>query len=123
MIINESDDGYFRLETKEKIQSQLYFELLVKESAERKLYDEEITFLKLWLNFTDRELGQSLLAQSEASKPKEQRGKSELLQTISTGIVAGNMAKAHQLRELKELNESVDEIAEDVEDHSGGFEG
>ncbi len=74
------------------------------------------------LDFKDRELGQTLLAQAEAKKPAAERGKSQLAQTITMGIVAGNMVKSQQLRELKELNESVDEIAEDVEDASGGFE-
>ena len=125
-LISKKDDGYFKLQVEEKINSQSYFERLIEESGKRILFDEEIQYLKLWQGFKDREFSQNLLAQSEAGKPKEERGKTKLLQTISTGIVAGNMAKSHQLRELNELNESVDEIAEDVEDHSGegmGFEG
>ena len=121
-LINKTDDGYFKLEIKEKIHLQLYLEYLIEESGKRILYDEEIQYLKLWLDFKDRELGQTLLAQAEAKKPAAERGKSQLAQTITMGIVAGNMVKSQQLRELKELNESVDEIAEDVEDVSEGFE-
>ena len=129
-LLGLANEGYFKLDTEEKIKSQEYFEEVVKFSAERKLYDEEIEYLKLWWNFKDRQFGQSLLAQSEAGKPKEERGTKKLLQTISTGIIAGNFAKRMQLGELKKLNESVDEMNESVdemnetgEDPSGGFEG
>ncbi len=66
---NKKNDGYFKLEAIEKIKAQLYFESLIDESGRRILHDEEIQYLKLWLGFKDRELGQTLFAQAEAKKP------------------------------------------------------
>ena len=117
-----SEDGYLLLSVEDKIKFQKVYESYAKVMESRGLYSEEADFVRLWVGFKDRELGQSMLAQAEAKKPAAERGKSQLAQTITMGIVAGNMVKSQQLRELKELNESVDEIAEDVEDASGGFE-
>jgi hypothetical protein len=115
--------GYFKINIDEKEVLQIYFLNLIGELEERKINEEEIEFIRTWVNFKDRELGQSLIAKAEAARPSSERGKSQLAKTITMGIIAGNIAKGHQLRELKELNESVDEIAENVEDVSGGFEG
>ena len=117
-----SEDRYLLLSVEDKIKFQKVYESYAKVMESRGLYSEEADFVRLWVGFKDRELGQSMLAQAEAKKPAAERGKSQLAQTITMGIVAGNMVKSQQLRELKELNESVDEIAEDVEDASGGFE-
>lgn len=122
-ISSRKSDGYFKLSKTDKIKIQSYFLYLSNTVEKRELSDGEIEFIKAWIHYKDRELGQSLIAQAEAKKPAAERGKSQLAQTITMGIVAGNFAKGNQLRELKELNESVDEIAEDVEDVSGGFEG
>ncbi|MBT5715392.1 MAG: DUF2200 family protein [Opitutae bacterium] len=118
-----SEGGYLLLSVEDKIKFQKVYESYAEIMQTRGLYSEEVDFVKLWVGFKDRELGQSMLAQAEAKKPAAERGKSQLAQTITMGIVAGNMVKSQQLRELKELNESVDEIAENVEDVSGGFEG
>lgn len=117
-----SEDGYLLLSVEDKINFQEVYESYAKVMESRGLYSEEADFVKLWVGFKDRELGQSMLAQVEAKKPVAERGKTQLAKTITMGIVAGNMVKSQQLRELKELNESVGEIAEDVEDASGGFE-
>ena len=118
----KKEDGYFLLETDDKINAQLLFQEIISNSEKGPLFPEEVQYVEKWLGFKHRELGQTLLAQAEAKKPAAERGKTQLAQTITMGIVAGNMVKSQQLRELKELNESVDEIAEDVEDASGGFE-
>ena len=82
---------------------------------------EEVEYLYKWSKFKDREFGQSLLAQAEAIKPPAERGRSELANTIVSGIAMGNLIKANQLNEMREMNETMDEMAEDVEDVKEGF--
>ena len=63
----------------------------------------------------------SLLAQAEAKKPKNERGKSALASSINTGVMVANVASMAKLHEMREMNETMDEIAEDVEDVNEGY--
>ena len=77
---------------------------------------------------TASNLLQKLKEQNEAQKPpsqreqSSQRGQSEPANTIVNGIAIGNLVKAHQLKEMREINEKMDEMTEDVDDVNGGFE-
>jgi len=113
--------GYFMLETTDKINYQKLFDKIISHSEKGPLFKEEIKYLYQWRDFKDREFGQSLIAQKEAQKPQSLRGKSELASSIVTGIAIGNFAKVHQLKEMQEMNETMDQIAEDVEDVNEGF--
>jgi hypothetical protein len=113
--------GYFMLETTDKINSQKLFDKIISHSEKGPLFKEEIKYLYLWRDFKDREFGQSLIAKAEAQKPEAERGKSELASSIVTGIAIGNFAKVHQLKEMQEMNETMDQIAGDVEDVNEGF--
>ena len=61
-------------------------------------------------------------SQIEAQKSPSQRGQSEPANTIVNGIAIGNLVKAHQLKEMREINEKMDEMTEDVDDVNEGFE-
>ena len=113
--------GYLKMPLEHKEHFQFYFMKLISEIETRDINDEEIFFIKSWVNLNDRELGQSLIAKAESKRPKDQRGHSVLANTIVSGIAMGNLIKANQLNEMREMNETVDEIAEDVEDVNEGF--
>ena len=121
ILEKKKNDGYFKLETNEKITFQEHFNNIISESEQGPLLSEEINFIERWLKFKHRELGQTLLTQAEAQKPLSQQGQSELANTIFSGIAMGNLVKANQLNEMREMNQTMDEIAEDVEDVNEGF--
>ena len=75
------------------------------------LSKEEIEYIKKWIAFKDRELGQSLLAQAEAKKPKAQQGKSPL----------GNMLMAGMAISTNRLSQDIGEVSDQVENISEGF--
>ena len=114
-LISKKDDGYFKLQVEEKINSQSYFERLIEESGKRILFDEEIQYLKLWQGFKDRELGQTLLAQSEAQKPKDQQGQSPLGRMLLAGMAMSSMRLS---QDIGAVSDQVENISEGM-----GFEG
>ena len=67
------------------------------------------------------DLSQSTGFTRSSSLQLSQRGRSQLANTIVSGIAIGNLMKANQLNEMREMNETMDEIAEDVEDVNEGF--
>jgi hypothetical protein len=82
--------------------------VIAAEFEKRRLLEIEISFVKAWSAFKDRGLGESLLTSLEASKPKEERGK-------SPGINAALMMSALQYQKLDSISHDLDEIAADVD--------
>ena len=101
----------FLLETDDKINAQLLFEDIISDSENGPLLKEELEYIKKWMAFKDRELGQSLLAQAEAKKPKEQQGQSPL----------GNMLMAGMAMSTMKLSQDIGEVSDQVENISEGF--
>ena len=114
-LISKKDDGYFKLQVREKINTQSYFDTLIEESGKRILFDEEIQYLKLWQGFKDREFGQNLLAQSEAQKPKDQQGQSPLGRMLLAGMAMSSMRLS---QDIGAVSDQVENISEGM-----GFEG
>ena len=117
----EKNNGYLKLDTNNKIKLQNFSDEVLSLIEQGPLLNEEIKFLYMWSKFKDRQFGQSLLAQAEAKKTKDERGKSALASSINTGVMVANVASMAKLHEMREMNETMDEMAEDVEDVNEGF--
>ena len=107
----KKEDGFFLLDTDDKVNAQLLFEEIISNSEKGPLFPEEVQYIEKWLSFKHRELGQSLLAQAEAQKPKDQQGKSPL----------GNMLMAGMAMSTMRLSQDIGEVSDQVENISEGF--
>ena len=120
-LYEKKNDGYLLLEIDHKVTLQNIFDNIISFIEKRPLLKEEVEYLHKWSKFKDRQFGQSLLAQAEAKKPKDERGKSALASSINTGVMVANVASMAKLHEMREMNETMDEIADDVEDVNEDF--
>jgi len=111
----KKDEGYFLLELNEKLNLQAFFQQLVANMERRKLFPEEADFIRNWFGFKDRELGQNLLAQSEAQKPKNEQGQSPLGKMLLAGVALSTMKLS---QDIGAVSDQVENISEGM-----GFEG
>jgi hypothetical protein len=105
----KKEDGYFLLETDDKINAQLLFEDIISDSENGPLLKGELEYIKKWIAFKDRELGQTLLAQAEAKKPTKQQGQSPLGNMLMAGMAMSTMRLSHDIGEVSDQVENISE--------------
>ena len=105
----KKQDGFFLLETVDKVNSQLLFEEIISNSEKGPLFPEEVQYIEKWLSFKHRELGQSLLAQAEAQKPKDQQGTSQLGKLALAGVALSTMKLSQDIGAVSDQVENINE--------------
>ena len=111
LLEQKKQDGYFLLETVDKVNAQLLFEEIISNSEKGPLFPEEVKYIEKWLSFKHRELGQTLLAQAEAKKPKDKQGTSQLGKLALAGVALSTMR----------LSQEIGAVSDQVENISEGF--
>ena len=103
------------IETEEKIGHQMFFEDLITKAEEGPLLSEEVGYIEKWLNFKHREIGQALLLNAEANKPKSEQGSSPLGKLALAGMAMSSMKLS---QDIGAVSDQVENISEGM-----GFEG
>jgi hypothetical protein len=101
--------GFFLLQTVDKVNAQLLFEEIISNSEKGPLFPEEVQYIEKWLSFKHRELGQSLLAQAEAQKPKDQQGTSQLGKLALAGVALSTMKLSQDIGAVSDQVENINE--------------